>query len=150
MKTPGKQSKNKRKITTSNRPAEHDVVVLLEKVKDDTGLTIPKGTTATIVHIYNRNNFVVECSHGTMAEVKAAQILVLRQEPKEPDGTVSATELLSAESTRLNVMAKAMKGRGREFTLGLAHMFNVSSAFLGSLNAPERIQRYQEVAPGGQ
>jgi hypothetical protein len=58
---------------------------------------------------------------------------------------VSAVALLRAEYERLTVMAQNMKGKGKQTVEGMAWAYNVSAAFLGALNAPERIIKFKEV-----
>lgn len=138
-----KASKTKKKAKV-NKFNEHDCVVLLEDILDDDGEKVERGCTGTIVNVYNRNNFAVEFAACNVVNVKAKQILVMRTMSKPPE-TVSAITILSAERDRLAAMSKASKGKARRFILQMAYSYNVASAFLGSLNAPERIQRYQKV-----
>ena len=59
--------------------------------------------------------------------------------------TVSAAAILRAENDRLNVLAKAMKGKGLQTVRGMAWAYELSAAFLDSLNAPERIHKFKEI-----
>lgn len=137
--------KKKKKKAKVDKFVEHDCVVLLEDIKDDDGNTIERGCSGTIVHIHDDRNFSVEFAGCIVTDVKLKQVVVMRS-PRQLPETVTAEELLFAERDRLKVMAKASKGKAKEFITGLAHMYNISATFLGSLNAPERIQRYQKVA----
>lgn len=69
----------------------------------------------------------------------------MKQKKLTNNVNVSAVELLQAEATRLKVMAKAMKNKPKLVVEQMAWAFNLSAAFLNSLNAPERINKFKEV-----
>lgn len=154
---------------------EHDSVMLLQdiKIEGPNGFEIYKrGTDGTVVSIYNSANVAVEFDRADVQNV-AVRCLGLRKsirdmQPPKPKlrkpsyprppapapiklpltrDKVSAMELLTAEHTRLTIMAKAMKDDKAAMIKSMAWAFQLASDYLGSLNAPERIKQWEEVKP---
>lgn len=60
---------------------------------------------------------------------------------------ISAIDLLKQEAERLTVMASRSKGSNPDRLKTLAWAFDISSAYLASLDAKERIHRFKELSP---
>ncbi len=71
----------------------------------------------------------------------------MKKKESEIVSEVSAVALLEMESKRLSLMAKALKGKGKQQVEAMAWAFGLSSGFLASLNAPEKIHRFKELSP---
>lgn len=55
---------------------------------------------------------------------------------------IPASKLLRAEATRLDVLMHAMPDQSRNLISAQVWAHNLSAAFLDSLGAPEKLQRY--------
>ena len=55
---------------------------------------------------------------------------------------IPASKLLRAEATRLDVLKHAMPDKAQGLIGGQVWAYNMAAAFLDSLGAPEKLQRY--------
>lgn len=60
---------------------------------------------------------------------------------------IPASKLLRAEATRLNVLKRAMPDAAQGLIDGQVWAFNMAAAFLDSLGAPEKLERYVPANP---
>jgi hypothetical protein len=62
--------------------------------------------------------------------------------PKTSQTPIPASKLLRAEATRLDVLSHAMPDKAQGVIKAEVWAFEMAAAFLDSLGAPERLQRY--------
>ena len=63
---------------------------------------------------------------------------------------IPASKLLRAEATRLDVLKHAMPDKAQGLIDAQVWAYNMSAAFLDSLGAPEKLQRYVPVNDKGE